>query len=322
MSGRTRAFTLMELLVVVAIIALLVGIVIVSMRTVRASAARTDSLSALRQMAMAYTSYTEDSAGRLMPGYIDATLFNPGEPFADLVVRQPSGTLVPDADMQSYVWRLAPYVDNAWQTFFADTSDPTAMSRFNADFGEEIYGPATATAAYGGISERPSFGMNSIFVGGDSLHGGAIAIRHPWQNDGQDKIAAVRLAEVKNPSRLIVFGPAARATGESTPPIYDEPGVGFCELRPPYLYIDESSDTWVLPQWGAGQRGLVFATPDLDGVDVGAGLPIDRQGRDRMPVAHLDGSTEVEQFGTLSRDMRRWNPFEVGRRATTPPAAP
>jgi prepilin-type N-terminal cleavage/methylation domain-containing protein len=321
MSGRNRAFTLMELLVVVAIIALLVGIVIVSMRTVRASAARTESLGALRQMAMACTSYTEDSGGRLIPGYIDTSLFVPptGE-FNELVVRQPSGFVLADADKQSYVWRLAPYVDNAWQTFFADTTDAGAMSRFNADFSAEIYGPSNPSAAFGGISERPSYGMNSIFVGGDSFHGGAIANAHPWQ-DTLDKVAATRMSEVRNPSRLIVFGPAAQATANSTAPIYDDPGVGYCELRPPYLIKNAAADMWIAPQWGVGRSGLVYATPDLAG-GVDSGLPIDRAGKDRMPLAHLDGSTVVEQFSTLSRDMRRWDPFEVGQRATMPAAPP
>jgi prepilin-type N-terminal cleavage/methylation domain-containing protein len=318
MTSRNRAFTLMELLVVVAIIALLVGLVIVSMRTVRASATRSSSLGALRQMAMGYTRYTEDNSGRLMPGYIDSLLFNAPQPFEQLVVRQPSGTVLAPDDSQSYVWRLAPYVDNAWQTFFADTTDAGAMSRFNADFTAEIFGPADPSAVFGGISERPSFGLNSIFIGGDAFHGGVIASSHPWQ-DTLEKVAATRMSEVRNPSRLIVFGPAARATGGSTPPIYDNPGIGYCELRPPYLFL--SNDTWITPQWGVGKQGLVYATPDLGG-GPDSGLPIDRAGKDSLPLAHLDGSTVVEQLSTLSRDMRRWNPFEVAQRATTPAAPP
>jgi len=74
MSCRNKAFTLMELLVVVAIIGLLVGVVVVSMQAVRASATRSESLGALRQMALAYGQYTDEHRGRLMPGYIDDTI--------------------------------------------------------------------------------------------------------------------------------------------------------------------------------------------------------------------------------------------------------
>ena len=126
-----RAFTLLELLVVVAIIAVLVGVLAFSLRGVRAAATRTESLSALRQMVMGYSSYTLDHGGQLLPGYIGADLFNTGEPFEDLRVSFFSGGTITDAqEKQSYVWRLAPYLDGAWKTFFEDMSDTGAMSGF------------------------------------------------------------------------------------------------------------------------------------------------------------------------------------------------
>jgi type II secretory pathway pseudopilin PulG len=307
----------MELLIVVAIIALLVGLVIVSMHTVRASASRTDSLGALRQMSMAYARYTEDNKGRLMPGYIDTGLLQPGGDLEDIRVKLPSGEVLELEDTQSYVWRLAPYVDNAWQTFFADI-DRGALSQFNADFGSNVYGPYGTGDPLLGISVRPAYGMNSIFVGGDSFHGGQYARAHsPWNTLDNKPIAATRLSEVKNPSRLIVFGPAALVAAD-TAAVYEKPGVGFCELRAPYLFKD-SSDTWTLDQWMVGRQGRVQQTSNGEYADP-AGLPIDRSGKDLMPVAHLDGSTVVEQLSSLSRDMRRWSPFEVGMYPTVDPS--
>jgi prepilin-type N-terminal cleavage/methylation domain-containing protein len=320
MPGRKRAFTLMELLIVVAIIALLIGLVIVSMRTVRASASRSESLGALRQIMVAYNRYTEEHRGRLLPGYIDSTLFGSLRPFEELEVELPTGEVLPEEDSQSYVWRLAPYVDDAWQSFFADLNQG-ALSSFNADFGAAKYGPSALSPAYaGGISERPSYGLNSIFVGGDSWHGGSyIADLNPWENPDA-KIAATRLSEVKNPSRLIVFAPTALA---STDPdaVYEDPEAGFCELRPPYLEYDSNQGEWGLPQWMVGVGGLVGKTSIGEYTDR-AGLPIDRNGADMMPIAHLDGSTVVEQFSKVSRDMRRWDPFEVSVRTTVDPTPP
>lgn len=312
-----NGFTLLELLVVVAIVALLVGLTVVSMRTARVSASRSESLSALRQIAMGYTQYTIDNRAWLMPGYVDLTLFDPGEPFEALVVRRPSGTELAPADSQSYVWRLAPYVDHAWRTFFVDTTDTSAMVRFAGDFDRNIFGPADPTAALGGISERPSFGMNSIYVGGDSSHGDEFGEAHPWQ-DVIPKKAAVRLTEVKHPARLIVFGAAARATGSDEPPVYEDPAIGFCELRAPYLCYNAPSDMWTMPQWRVEATGGVVKAEEFKG-DNGAGLPIDRHGRDRLPIAHLDGSTVLEQISLLARDMRRWNAFEVELRGTWVP---
>ncbi|MHC4126980.1 MAG: type IV pilin protein [Planctomycetota bacterium] len=320
MSCRNKAFTLMELMVVVAIIALLVGIVIVSMRGVRASATRSESLGALRQMALAHGQYTDDHRGRLMPGYIDASLFAPGEEFENLRVKLPAGDVLAPEDSQSYVWRLAPYLDDAWLTLFADTTEGP-RSVFAAEHGDPvspIHGPAGSSAYAGGLSERPSYGMNSIFVGGDSWHGGSdISGRHPWQ-DSQDKIAATRLSQVKNPARLIVFGPTALANAGNCPAVYEDSEVGFCELRPPYLVLADDSAPWTLDQWTVGIGGRVVQTNAGEYGD-GAGLPIARSGQGLMPVAHLDGSAVVAEISTLSRDMRHWSPFEVGLRATVDP---
>jgi prepilin-type N-terminal cleavage/methylation domain-containing protein len=304
-----RGFTLMELLVVVAIVALLVGLVTVSMRTVRNSASRTRSLAALRTISTGHAQYIRDHAWRLLPGYIDTTLFGYNQEFEDLIVKRPSGTVLAPDDRQSYVWRLAPYVDDAWQTFFAETTDAGAMSRFNADFVADVFGPGSPSAAFGGICERPSFGMNSMFVGGDSLHGDEQAReRSPWNTAGNATIAATRFTQILRPARLIVFGPAAKV-GAAARPVYEDPEVGYCELRPPYYIFCCPTDTWIDPQWMTGERGLVQQTT-TGNYDYGAGLPIDRTGGNRMPLAHADGSTAVEPIENLARDMRRWNPFE------------
>ena len=58
-------------------------------------------------------------------------------------------------------------------------------------------------------SRTPAFGMNSIFVGGDSKHGGNyVTSRNPWTGSAGEVLAATRMSEVKNPSKLIVSSPA------------------------------------------------------------------------------------------------------------------
>ncbi|MCZ6542987.1 MAG: prepilin-type N-terminal cleavage/methylation domain-containing protein, partial [Planctomycetota bacterium] len=316
MNRRHRAFSLLELLVSIAIIMVLVGLLLVSLRGVKASATRTDSLNSLREMSLAYSQYSDEHRKRLMPGYIGENLFADGEPFENLIVKLPAGEVLDPEDAQSYVWRLAPYVDHAWETFFTDTRDQGLLSELHGEFGNGIYGPGTAGANEIGISERPAYGLNSIFVGGDSFHGGSeVTPFNPWNTLGNDPIAATRFSEVKNPSRLIIFAPTAKAgTGDE---VYEDPELGFCELRPPYLVLDDPSPSgeWIDAQWTVGVGGLVEQTVTGQYAS-GAGLPIARSGKNLMPVAHLDGSAVVEQISDISRDMRRWDPFEVGRRVT------
>lgn len=318
MPRRNRGFTLVELMVSIAVIALLVALVAVSLKTMRGSAQRARSLSALKQIMLAYRSYSDDNRGQLLPGYIGADLQDDlADPFGSLRVTLPGGTELDPLDAQSYVWRLAPYVDNAWQAFYTDTNDTGLMAQLVADYGngiDGIFGPFGDPD--GGISERPTFGLNSIFVGGDSVHGGTYATdRHPWTGDPDViPLAATRFTQVKNPARLIVFGATAKADAGGAM-VYEDQSLGFCELRPPYLEFD--GNQWIDPQWRVGAAGLVEQAAAGE-YSAGAGLPVVRSGKDVIPVGLLDGSTSAEQLSNLARDMRRWNPFEVALRDSVP----
>ncbi len=311
MTRNTRGFTLIELMVVIAIIVLLVTLVAVSLKSVRGSARRTVSLNGLKQIMVAYRTYSDDNRGQLLPGYIGADLFAPNEPFENLRVILPDGTNLQPEDKQSYVWRLAPYVGNAWEVFYTELHDAGVMAELDAEYSSGVYGPS-GNSVTGGISERPTYGLNSIFVGGDSVHGGSYATdRHPWQTDNP-VIAATRFTQVKNPARLIVFGATAKADASGAM-VYDDESLGFCELRPPFL--DESSGAWIDPQWIVGASGLIEGTSTDQ---YGTGIPIDRRGEALVPVAHLDGSAEAVSLADLSADMRMWNPRGVGPLGLTP----
>lgn len=299
-----RGFTLVEVMVVIAVLALLVSLVFVALKSSSSAASRTESLNSLREIIRGYRAYSDDNRGHLMPGYIGEDLMDTGQPFENLRVTLPEGTVIDPVDAQSYVWRLAPYVNNVWEVFFAELGDTGILAQLQSEF---------ASMNYNTIAERPTFGMNSIFVGGDSVHGGNYATdRHPWQND-EKPIAATRFTQVKNPARLIVFGSSTRIlTGFGTDSD-DDTSLGFCELRAPFLEFDEDLDKWVNQQWEVGTGGKIFTTGGSYS-DPGAGIPIVRRGQDLMPVVMLDGSARIEKASELAGDMRRWNPFEVGLR--------
>ena len=68
-----RGFTLIELLVSIAIIAILIGLVAPQLAGAREAARQVACSSNLRQLAIAWTMYADDHAGRVMPlAYFEA----------------------------------------------------------------------------------------------------------------------------------------------------------------------------------------------------------------------------------------------------------
>jgi prepilin-type N-terminal cleavage/methylation domain-containing protein len=74
---RARAFTLVELLVVIAIIAVLIAILLPVLGKAKLAAQRTACMSNTRQLTLAFRMYTEDNKGYLPMGWPDAPLSGP-----------------------------------------------------------------------------------------------------------------------------------------------------------------------------------------------------------------------------------------------------
>jgi len=331
-----RAFTMLELLVSLGIIFLLATLIIVSLKGVTSAAHRADSMGALRQMMVAFNGYAADHRQTLMPGYAR-------QPLTGLGLKVETGAGNPfdpaaEADASAYVWRLAPYLDYDWMLYLTDYRseqlltilDKEYMGQWDKVSGtwivEPVYGPGTAQVGDMGISRVVSFGMNSIFVGGDDVHGGPDVIsRCPWNHTSDlEVLAATRLSEVKNPAQLMVFAPSIHygelsAAGDDD--LFEDPPVrdllfGAPVLRPPFLdlYGDSSSPTGF--RWGTRQWQFSPDDPTLiiqangamyGGDDAYDGWPMARWG-DMLPAGHLDGSVTMHPREDFYYDMRLWSP--------------
>ncbi|MCZ6836351.1 MAG: type II secretion system protein [Planctomycetota bacterium] len=316
MSHSRKAFSLLELLLVIGVMFLLISIAVVAFSGVRASANRTASLNALRQMATGFNSYATDHRGRFMPGYLAESELE----LLTIKTEMPNGTSIDfsdcvsgDCDASSWVWRLSPYVGNAWDTFYLDYSDKNLKEKLSQHLEGSlpIYGPATASGTELPISEIPSFGMNSIFIGGDSAHGGgAITDKNPWTPiDADQVLAATRLSEILNPSRVILFGAcmASPASPYSSGSEYNEI-FGSAELRAPFLQFDSVGMGIGDPQWEIVEATGGLIAENGGNFDEGGGWPIDRWGGELVPVVHIDGSVVAEQRGRMANDGSLWSP--------------
>ncbi|MCP3905397.1 MAG: type II secretion system protein [Planctomycetes bacterium] len=327
MTTSRRGFTLLELIVTISLILILAAIVIVALGGVRAAANRTDSAAALRGMALGYNAYHVDHNGRLMPGYVSKDRVGK----LGISTRLPSGPKIDKnnnpADASSYVWRLSPYVEDEWSFAFRDYRNRELDSQLKREVASGVYGPDTGDPAGGEVlaARAPAYGLNSIMLGGDDVHGGTdIALRNPWDSPG-DSLAVTRFSEVKAPGRVILFAPVVYFGDADSDPdnnlITDPPvsdvAFGYPELRPPFLELDEVHETWIEPQWALGTGGVIVATPQAS-YDEGGGWPIARWG-DQLPVAHLDGSVSTHSVPDLFYDMRLWSPTVTGDYATVEP---
>ena len=265
-----QGFTLVELLIVIAVVAVLISLAVPALTGVRRSAAQAREISSARQLVAAYNAYALDHDGRLMPGYYNPQLHDGHPPLH--VLDEDGNPLPPNGEeAKRYPWRIAPYVGFDMRGLVADT-----------DLLQQLQG-SMLPSYY--LSLHPMLGMNSIFVGGDdsTTSGGA-----PYVGIYGGPLHVSRLSRVRRPADLIVFASARGLLSlPGFPQLVTE---GYFRIRPPYIQNPD------------GEWADVFQEQDPPGAFGNVSL---RHINRSAAVGFLDGSagalTEVE-----IQDMRHW----------------
>jgi prepilin-type N-terminal cleavage/methylation domain-containing protein/prepilin-type processing-associated H-X9-DG protein len=193
----SRAFTLVELLVTLAIIGLLAGLGNAAYQKASSSSRQTMEMSAARNLGQALQNYIQDNDGSILPGYLDPR----DSRVAD--ARNDKGqSISPTHAAQRYPWRLLPYMNyqirgGVWVNKLASQIPETDPYR---DYL---------------VSLVPTLGMNITYVGGDSRN-----VQLPGR-------CATRINRVTHPSELIAF-----ASGQYEDPNYGKLD-GYFEIKPP-----------------------------------------------------------------------------------------
>lgn len=328
---RDSAFTLLELIVVMAIIAILLGLVLIAMGGVSKAGSRADSANSLRTLMRAYITYSGDYNSRLMPGYVDPADIGTGPNQLDLKAELSDGTKLAPGDTAAYVWRIMPYLDYEWTVFTTDYRADGVNAQLNREmFVDAVFGPDTANPTNQiGLALRPSFGLNSIYVGGDSQHGGPGAVDfNPWTPATKGAtIAATRMSEILNTSRLIVFAPTVDVKELPADLERFDVKFGYAELRPPFLY-EPITETCGAANWEVDRESKATIENAPAGLYTeGGGVPIARWSDTQIPTARMDGSTASDSMNELGPPlgaslnqeakfeyMKAWWPFATGYR--------
>ena len=187
---RDRAFTLVELLVVIGIIALLISILLPTISRARRSAQEIKALSNLRQMLIGYTAYQLDNRGQVLWGYPPTSVNGTAVTAYDPVSRQTFSSVV----AARYPWRLVKYCSDVWPIIHAHGALPPLTTR--GDSATDAFNKAYT------LSINPTFGINALFVGGHKDYSGFTGATN---SPNVGKHIVFKANEVHRPTDLIVF---------------------------------------------------------------------------------------------------------------------
>lgn len=191
---QARAFTLVELLVVISVIGLLISIVLPALSRAHRSGAQVRETAAIRQFGVAYAMYAHDNRGVLLPGYTRSEWVAPGGPIEVFSSDSSASSRLYGSVARRFTWRLAAYLGYARDGLVLD-------SRLRAEFNGLPDSPGARQSFQWAFGTSPSFGINSTFVGGDARRGGFC--QPSLQQWGRYYVT--RLDEPQAPDKLLIF---------------------------------------------------------------------------------------------------------------------
>jgi prepilin-type processing-associated H-X9-DG protein/prepilin-type N-terminal cleavage/methylation domain-containing protein len=289
--GRRRAFTLVELLVVIGIIAVLIGLLLPAVAAARKSAQAAQCQSNLRQLGLAVIQYRDQTGA-----------------YPQYRAEYPPVTNAYGVNRPRWQWLLAPYlggyaqnpdVITAW-----GTADPTYT---DVPLDNKTLVCPSLDGGWALSIRNGSYGYNFGYLGNNRT-----------LIDGDNTTPTLRypITDVKEPSRTIAF---ADSRGGSLPH-----GGHSMTLDPPHMVVRSDALTVNSPYWaqapfnGTGLPGFNPYGPDEGTPDITVPFsPAEARHANRANVVFLDGHVESLTLDGLGYALANGAP--VLQTTATPP---
>ncbi len=311
----TKAFTIVEMLVVVSIIGLLLALLLPALGGVKRKSRKSSEMNALKQVGTAWLLYSNSNNDAALPGYMESAVQAPRVlgtskgwgvkyEFADHVAIPPApGYGANDLNVAGpWTWRLMSYLDYSHDLIrgYVDEGDTEfAFDGISSD-------PERALK----VAEQPAFGYNGFYIGGYwrmlAITDSGQTIQTPrymfYDHCGQVGANVVgplaiptTIGQIKRSSQLITFCSStmvSSGSGSTVGPFKDyEFGA--------HLIMPPSMDTpkWAIPAQGGNQKISILGSGDVY-------VPITRH-TGTAAVLYADGHLDQQSLQGLT-DQRLW----------------
>ena len=282
-----RAFTIVELLVVIGIVGLLLALLFPALRAIKTASRQSTEAGAAKQLMAAYVNYAAVHDDKVLPGYAGQIPVDPGpnDPVRvlrafDAAGKSISGSGNPPLDIarKRYLWRLAPYFSYNLRGLYTNEQDELLERLEQTDYKTYLYLASIA----------PALGLNSEWMGGDEEYGFR-PIGHIYRSViDYNQYYLTSIAQGFHPSKLLVFASARGIDPESQS---TAPVEGYFKVQSPYFAEINPACRWS-ENFIAGEAPVRYGyiSPRYGG---------------NVVIGFLDGHADVLTQEKI-RDMRYW----------------
>ncbi len=209
-------FTIVELLVVLAVIAILAGLIMAGLRSAVGTSRKTVENNNIRQIYLAWVSYANNSNEWLLPGFLDQAT----QTAWNVTYKNKDDDALNSGLTQTYPWRLLPWMDHDYSTFlgYRDATTEDVDQDVSEDWVPHPTSlPGWMSSVFGtpgsGVALQPAFGYNAYYIGGWYTNVGGVSVPEfldaSWTNAAGNantgRVVATSLAQIDRPSETVIF---------------------------------------------------------------------------------------------------------------------